>query len=221
MLMVLFEAVILALVGVAAGLILGANRSMGSPVMDVVNLQPEQIPAAGELLARSLFEDGLARHMYPEDRERQADAQHVEARAVERRPDRRVGLVGADAQRLFERAAVQGRLVDGVGLIAVGGSIIKPTIAGTVTRTTQTSGAALTARPPRGSGGARRRRTGRSSRPRRQPQPAAPPVNRRRARGRQGAGWARRRSARPTPGAGRSPIGPDRRWPAGGRHARS
>lgn len=40
--------------------------------MNVVNLDPEQIPAAGELLARSLFEDDLARHMYPDDDERQA-----------------------------------------------------------------------------------------------------------------------------------------------------
>ncbi len=40
--------------------------------MNVVNLDPEQIPAAGELLARSLFEDDLARHMYPDEDERQA-----------------------------------------------------------------------------------------------------------------------------------------------------
>lgn len=38
--------------------------------MDVVNLEPDRIPAAGALLARALFEDGLARHMYPDNGER-------------------------------------------------------------------------------------------------------------------------------------------------------
>lgn len=37
---------------------------------DVVDLKPDQIPAAGAVLARSLFEDGLTRHMYPDDEER-------------------------------------------------------------------------------------------------------------------------------------------------------
>lgn len=37
---------------------------------DVVDLQPDEIPAAGELLARSLFEDNLAEHMYPDPEER-------------------------------------------------------------------------------------------------------------------------------------------------------
>lgn len=37
---------------------------------DVVDLKPDHIPAAGAVLARSLFEDGLAKHMYPDAAER-------------------------------------------------------------------------------------------------------------------------------------------------------
>ena len=40
--------------------------------MDVVDLKPDQIPAAGALLARALFDDGLAKHMYPDQEERKA-----------------------------------------------------------------------------------------------------------------------------------------------------
>jgi ribosomal protein S18 acetylase RimI-like enzyme len=39
---------------------------------EVVELRPDHIPAAGEILARSFFDDGLARHMYPDDEERRA-----------------------------------------------------------------------------------------------------------------------------------------------------
>ncbi len=40
--------------------------------MDVVDLKPDHIPAAGAVLARALFDDGLARYMYPDDEERKA-----------------------------------------------------------------------------------------------------------------------------------------------------
>lgn len=40
--------------------------------MDIVDLKPDQIPAAGAVLARALFEDGLAKHMYPDPEERKA-----------------------------------------------------------------------------------------------------------------------------------------------------
>jgi GNAT superfamily N-acetyltransferase len=40
--------------------------------MDIVDLKPDQIPAAGAVLARALFEDGLAKHMYPDQEERKA-----------------------------------------------------------------------------------------------------------------------------------------------------
>ena len=40
--------------------------------MDVVDLKPDHIPAAGALLARALIEDGLAKHMYPDQEERKA-----------------------------------------------------------------------------------------------------------------------------------------------------
>lgn len=39
-------------------------------MIDVVDLGPDHIPAAGAVLARSLFEDGLAKHMYPDEDER-------------------------------------------------------------------------------------------------------------------------------------------------------
>jgi ribosomal protein S18 acetylase RimI-like enzyme len=39
---------------------------------DIVALQSDHIPAAGAVLARSLFEDGLTRHMYPDEEERKA-----------------------------------------------------------------------------------------------------------------------------------------------------
>src|SRR5690606_24820948 len=35
-------------------------------------LKPDQIPAAGAVLARALFKDGLARHMYPDRQERKS-----------------------------------------------------------------------------------------------------------------------------------------------------
>ncbi len=37
---------------------------------NVVDLKPDDIAAAGAVLARSLFEDGLAKHMFPDDEER-------------------------------------------------------------------------------------------------------------------------------------------------------
>lgn len=37
---------------------------------DVVELSGDDIPAAGRVLARALFDDALARHMYPEDDDR-------------------------------------------------------------------------------------------------------------------------------------------------------
>lgn len=40
--------------------------------MDVVDLKPDHIPAAGAVLARALFEDGLAKYMYPDQEERKA-----------------------------------------------------------------------------------------------------------------------------------------------------
>lgn len=40
--------------------------------MDVVDLKPDHIPAAGAVLARALFDDGLAKHMYPDEEERKA-----------------------------------------------------------------------------------------------------------------------------------------------------
>ena len=40
--------------------------------MNVVDLKPDQIPAAGAVLARALLEDGLAKHMYPDQEERKA-----------------------------------------------------------------------------------------------------------------------------------------------------
>lgn len=40
--------------------------------MDVVDLKPDQIPLAGELLARAFSDDGLAVHMYPDEAERRA-----------------------------------------------------------------------------------------------------------------------------------------------------
>lgn len=39
---------------------------------DIIDLKPDDIPAAGAVLARSLFEDGLTRHMYPDEAERKA-----------------------------------------------------------------------------------------------------------------------------------------------------
>lgn len=39
---------------------------------DVVELNPDDIPTAGGVLARALFDDGLTRHMYPDDEERKA-----------------------------------------------------------------------------------------------------------------------------------------------------
>lgn len=40
--------------------------------MDVIDLKPDHIPAAGAVLARALFEDGFARHMFPDQEERKA-----------------------------------------------------------------------------------------------------------------------------------------------------
>jgi GNAT superfamily N-acetyltransferase len=40
--------------------------------MDIVNLEPEQIPVAGRIMARAMFPDPLAAHMYPDPEERQA-----------------------------------------------------------------------------------------------------------------------------------------------------
>ncbi|NEZ02562.1 GNAT family N-acetyltransferase [Wenzhouxiangella sp. XN201] len=40
--------------------------------MEIVDLSPDQIPAAGTVLTRALFEDGLAQYMYPDEEERQA-----------------------------------------------------------------------------------------------------------------------------------------------------
>lgn len=40
--------------------------------MEIVELTPDQIPAAGAVLARALFEDGLARYMYPDEEGRKA-----------------------------------------------------------------------------------------------------------------------------------------------------
>lgn len=40
--------------------------------MNVVDLEPDQIPVAGRVLAQALFEDGLAKHMYPDQAERKA-----------------------------------------------------------------------------------------------------------------------------------------------------
>lgn len=40
--------------------------------MDIVDLDPDQIPVAGEILARSLFDDGLAVHMFPDAEERRS-----------------------------------------------------------------------------------------------------------------------------------------------------
>ncbi|MGI8705681.1 MAG: GNAT family N-acetyltransferase [Sphingomicrobium sp.] len=39
---------------------------------NAVALKPDQIPAAGAVLARSLFGDGLTKHMYPDEEERKA-----------------------------------------------------------------------------------------------------------------------------------------------------
>ena len=38
----------------------------------ITDLNPDDIPAAGEVLARALFDDGLARHMFPDNAERRA-----------------------------------------------------------------------------------------------------------------------------------------------------
>ena len=38
--------------------------------MEIVDLTPEQIPAAGSLLARAFSDDGLTKYMYPDDGER-------------------------------------------------------------------------------------------------------------------------------------------------------
>jgi ribosomal protein S18 acetylase RimI-like enzyme len=40
--------------------------------MKIVYLDPDQIPTAGAVLARALFEDGLAQYMYPDEEERKA-----------------------------------------------------------------------------------------------------------------------------------------------------
>lgn len=39
---------------------------------DVVTLEPHHVPVAGAVLARSLLDDGLTRHMYPDGEERRA-----------------------------------------------------------------------------------------------------------------------------------------------------